>query len=316
MQVSSALDTRSIDEARTRLALPYCPYRLSVRGSGAGFRARHVEALSSPLGVFQLEYGAEPVVVRSVPFRDFVLVSRPVAGHLTVRGSGRDLVAGTGEAVALDPDSDHELRFGDGCRLLTIKLPLSVLERVEMPVRDAGRDRSRVGTGRARSPATWNSVTRFLLTEAIPHGLLGEDSIMRNHTVQLVAAAAVSAFGTTKPLHGRQGPGSAAFRRAVEFIDDRAHDDIGLIDIAEAAGVSVRALQYSFRRHLGITPLAHLRVVRLTGARNEIRADTGRTVAEIAYSWGFGNLGRFAAGYRRTFGCLPSEDRSRARLPR
>ena len=47
------------------------------------------------------------------------------------------------------------------------------------------------------------------------------------------------------------------------FIDARAADPIGLTEIATAAQLSPRALQATFRRHLGTTPLGHLRSVRL-----------------------------------------------------
>lgn len=34
--------------------------------------------------------------------------------------------------------------------------------------------------------------------------------------------------------------------------------------------------------------------------------DGSATVSEIAYRWGFGNLGRFAAQYRQRYGHPPS----------
>lgn len=295
MQVSNVLDTRSIDEAQAKLSLPYCPHHLTVPGTGAGFRARHAQAGGDPLGVFRLEYGATPAVVRPVPFKDFLLVSRPVAGTFGVGTKGRDITVQTGQSVALDPDSEHELHFGAGCRLLTIKLPLSSLDQVT---------RAEVATGIPQNPVAWNAVTRFLLTEVLPHGLLTHE-IMCNYTVQLVAAAVLESFGAAEP----QKTSSAAFQRALDFIEDRARDDIGLLDIATAAGVSARALQDAFRRKLGTTPLAYLRDVRLAGARKELRAEPARTVAEIAYDCGFGNLGRFAGYYQRRYGRLPSEDR-------
>lgn len=44
----------------------------------------------------------------------------------------------------------------------------------------------------------------------------------------------------------------------------------------------------------------------------ELLAGAGKSVAEVATRWGFGNLGRFAADYRRMFGTAPSEDLHRA----
>ncbi|GAB7045219.1 hypothetical protein JCM9534A_03450 [Catenuloplanes indicus JCM 9534] len=89
-------------------------------------------------------------------------------------------------------------------------------------------------------------------------------------------------------------------RRAVACID--AH--------AAAAGVSVRALQAGFRRHMDTTPLGYLRRVRLERAHRDLQAadpTTGATVTVIARGWGFTDLSRFAADYHAAFGRLPRQ---------
>ena len=89
-------------------------------------------------------------------------------------------------------------------------------------------------------------------------------------------------------------------RRAIEFIDQNAHLPITIEDIARESRLSIRALQYAFRRHLDTTPIAYLR-------RRSRCADptTGATVLEIATTWGFAHPGRFATYYRETFGVSP-----------
>ncbi|MFD0385941.1 helix-turn-helix transcriptional regulator [Streptomyces stramineus] len=70
-----------------------------------------------------------------------------------------------------------------------------------------------------------------------------------------------------------------------------------------------RALQEAFRRHLGTTPLGYLREVRLGRAHRDLAVGRGNaavTVAQVAYRWGFGNLGRFAASYQQRYGHAPS----------
>ena len=80
-------------------------------------------------------------------------------------------------------------------------------------------------------------------------------------------------------------------------------------DIAAAAHVTIRALQLSFRRHLGCTPTVYLRRVRLEHAhRDLIAADPQReTVTAVAYRWGFASHSRFTAHYRDAYGVLPSD---------
>ncbi|MEU6845349.1 helix-turn-helix transcriptional regulator [Streptomyces sp. NPDC046716] len=95
--------------------------------------------------------------------------------------------------------------------------------------------------------------------------------------------------------------------RALTYIDENAHRDIGLADIAAAAFVTPRALQYAFTRHAGTTPLAHLRRVRLARAHDDLKAAFSgeTTVAEIAARWGFAHAGRFSGYYRDAYGIMP-----------
>jgi transcriptional regulator GlxA family with amidase domain len=97
-------------------------------------------------------------------------------------------------------------------------------------------------------------------------------------------------------------------RRAIVFIDDNAHLDIRLIDIAAAIGVTPRTIQYTFRRHLGATPLGYLRRVRLQRAHRDLQAadPADDTVMAIAGRWGFGHPGRFSRVYKEAFGTSPS----------
>jgi AraC-like DNA-binding protein len=96
-------------------------------------------------------------------------------------------------------------------------------------------------------------------------------------------------------------------RKAAEFIDDHAHEDLPMARLARACGVTPRALQYAFRRHLGCTPMAYLRRVRLDLVRQALRDGAALTVSDAAAQYGFFNPGRFAVGYRQVFGENPSD---------
>src|ERR1700743_155854 len=84
-------------------------------------------------------------------------------------------------------------------------------------------------------------------------------------------------------------------RRAIAFIHENAHHDIGLSDIAAAINVTPRSVQYTFRRHLATTPLEYLRRVRPDRAHRALQAPAPAvdTVMAIAGRWRFGHAGRF-----------------------
>lgn len=99
-----------------------------------------------------------------------------------------------------------------------------------------------------------------------------------------------------------------AVKRATAYLAEHAAEPISVTQVADAARISVRSLQYAFRRHFGMSPLAYLEELRLAGAHAELLdADpTQTTVSAVAARWGFRHLGRFAERYRRSYGENPS----------
>jgi AraC-like DNA-binding protein len=129
---------------------------------------------------------------------------------------------------------------------------------------------------------------------------------------RLLAAATLAVFpntATADPVPQDQaGASTPTLHRAISFIDEHADRDIGIADIAAAAYVTIRAVQLAFRRHLGTTPLAYLRGVRLDRAHRQlVAADPSQeSVSAVAYRWGFASPSRFADYYRRVYGVQPS----------
>ena len=102
--------------------------------------------------------------------------------------------------------------------------------------------------------------------------------------------------------------GSRAIRRAVDVVEAHPEHPWTPADLAHHVGLSVRGLQDGFARHVGASPMAHVRSVRLARAHADLLlADPAlETVAAVASRWGFTHFGRFAAAHRREFGEDPS----------
>lgn len=110
------------------------------------------------------------------------------------------------------------------------------------------------------------------------------------------------------PVASRDGARPPVLERALAFIHDNADTEIGLADIAAAADVTPRAVQYMFRRYLDTTPLEYLRRVRLHRVHRDLQAadPSVDTVSAIAGRWGFTHAGRFSMAYKQAFGTAPS----------
>jgi AraC-like DNA-binding protein len=101
----------------------------------------------------------------------------------------------------------------------------------------------------------------------------------------------------------------AYVRRAEEFMQANA-GPIRMEHVARSAGCSIRTLSAVFRRFRDTTPLAALHAIRLDKIHAELKHEgMNGSVAEIARRYGFTNIGRFVAAYRRRFGESPTLSR-------
>lgn len=113
----------------------------------------------------------------------------------------------------------------------------------------------------------------------------------------------------------RAGDSASTLQRATRIIEQHATDELLPTDLATLAtecGVTLRTLQYAFRKHLGCTPQDYLRRVRLDLARRSMREGTSTSVSDAAASHGFFNPGRFASDYRQVFDENPAQTLDRS----
>ena len=97
-------------------------------------------------------------------------------------------------------------------------------------------------------------------------------------------------------------------RRALDLMQTAALRDIGVAELAAAAGLSGRALQRQFRTFLGKTPLEVLHDFRFENARRQLlHGAPGMKVMDVAVRCGLPHVGRFSIEYRRRYGETPSQ---------
>jgi AraC-like DNA-binding protein len=166
----------------------------------------------------------------------------------------------------------------------------------------------------SRGAATgWTSTISYL-TELLINTEAIAQPLIRGTAARLLAATALATFpntAVTEPTsQDRRDATSATVRQAIAYIEQHPNADVSVADIAAAANVSIRTVQFSFRRYLHVTPMEYLRSVRLDRVHSELVAadpfgDT--TVTDIATRWGFCNHSRFAARYRRAYGATPHD---------
>jgi AraC-like DNA-binding protein len=313
--VRMTLRTADIDEARAFCRrMFYGPLQVRPDGDGEGFAFRADVVQLGPITVGDISYGTD-IRLRTTDLQTAYHVLAPLTGTLLSRHRGRVVSADPTRAAVFLPVGDIELRWPGDCRLLSVKVDRTVLER-EL---DATLDRRlvsplRLGASFATGDGpgrTWAALVRLLHDELSgAQGLLDRPQMARRWRELLVSGLAL----TLEHPYGPSPAGQAPVRRprTVKRALDAMHAEPGraftAAELAGVAGVGIRVLQESFRQHVGMPPLTYLRRLRLDGVHAELARSDPRlvSVSEVAYRWGFTHMGRFAGVYRTRFGVSPS----------
>jgi AraC-like DNA-binding protein len=150
------------------------------------------------------------------------------------------------------------------------------------------------------------------LAELMVLGELGQAAASDRHDVALDEVGFRFAARFVEVLSGRKEKPvgrPADRRRAVEaalWIEENSHEDIGLEDAAQAAGVSPFHFLRLFSKALGVTPHQYLVRSRLRRAAR-LLAQRERSVTDIALDVGFADLSNFVRTFRRAAGVPPGK---------
>ncbi|MDY0744642.1 helix-turn-helix domain-containing protein [Paucibacter sp. R3-3] len=237
-----------------------------------------------------------------------------VSGTMSL--NDRQYVAGPGEGLLLDTAS-IDLSIAPGTHFVEVNVSRAHLQRMGAELAPGS-----YGGGPRLNPLLPAPLVRKLnfmsmgMTEALlpdNHGI--GQPLLFQRWAELIALSLLDTerLPAADPAAARAEGTPAALRRALEFIRAHAQTDIGLVEIAEAACVSVSTLKRLFAGRLAQSPGAYLRQVRLDHAREELRAGMNRSVRETALRWGFQNASKFSQAYAQRFGERPSDTRLRRR---
>lgn len=238
----------------------------------------------------------------------------PTAGRVATACDGLRSEVTAGEVAMLaQPHLSHRARFEDA-HVTAVLIDPAVVAGVatglppgQAPLPIRFKSLSPVDPAAARM---WKDTVRYVRDCVLSDAELATPLVV-GHASRLLAAVTLSTFPNTAAAdlgpHDHTDHKPVLLRRAMEFMDANATNDIVLADIAEAVHVTPRAVQYMFRQHLDTTPLQYLRRLRLHYAHQQLLAAdrSTDTVTAIAARWGFAHTGRFAVLYRQTYGQSP-----------
>jgi AraC-like DNA-binding protein len=134
------------------------------------------------------------------------------------------------------------------------------------------------------------------------------DGLLRAIAGLLVSSEAVAASEPCERIY----LSPPKLKRVIDFIEAHLHENIGLEDLARAAGLSANHFLRVFKLATGETPYHFLRARRLERAR-QLLAEDAMPLAELALECGFANQAHFTAAFSRELGISPGRYRRAVR---
>jgi AraC-like DNA-binding protein len=282
---------------------------------GGPFQFREAHAYAGQLAIKFLSFDCagrcETSVTRTAGHH--VALHIPLRGDFEARQGGQTVTVHPGQLLVVSSPGVIRRRWVGPCDLLNVmvgrkaavsafshspeasgllSLPLTIIDLhreatlarfIEGLVQDLGQERP-----------------SFSAPDAIPH--------VERLLLTLLAAGL---RGTAELPSRTEAAGVAPWyvRRAEDFLRENYMQKIGMQEIAEACGVSVRTLHYGFSKFRDHSPAERLKAIRLVQARNaliEARL-SGSKISDIAQRVGYANKSQFSRDYKAYFQESPSD---------
>jgi AraC family transcriptional regulator, ethanolamine operon transcriptional activator len=277
-----------------------------LRGRAVAVHTASVQVCVEDCSLSVLKRGRAP--------RGSVTFLVPIGGRDGFRIQGRPVAAG-GVVVLFDAE-ELDYRSAGPAGLVSVSIERAALE---------GHVRALIGrplgelrlqgrlSGLRADGETLSRLGHELAARAAVHpGRLRDPALasqVEARLVKLLFAGLGAPYVAATPRRGR-----ALAQRAEAWLRQNLAEPPTIATLCGALNAHERTLHEAFREHLGTTPKAYLKTLRLNAARHDLLRGGAKTrVTDVALDWGFLHFGWFSQDYRRLFGETPSQTLHRGR---
>ena len=305
--------TTSADEAHDAVAEVYLPHTLRAEDT---LRMQLNAARQKRFTLGFLAYGGRAELQMPPTETTYHINLTTIGRTVAERGDGvRAVTQARTSGVVLLPHQLNTVRWSPDAEQLILKIPRTRLEAhladlIGRPVTGPVDFDFGFSTTSARGRSLLASV-EFLARELDRDGGIIEAPLAREQLEAFVMTQVLLAVRNsyTDLLEGFvTRPRPARLQLVLSYMETHADQPLTPGELARVGCMSVRALHATFRDELGVSPMAHLRRIRLDHVHADLlRGAEPPRIGDVAMRWGFFHPSRFARQYQERFGELPSD---------
>lgn len=279
--------------------------------AGSRFRGNIEIQRLQTIGLFTLD--TDSFLAEKPPSPGFYGLSIPLAESFTVSSPGYDQTFSKANAHLLAPERPFSFKCKKKCNVLVANFFVDpVMTYRERMLQETTANNETIGPHVSLMSAAGSRLYRSIIRPWVALGANGctvndtaaqelEDDLLECFLLLLENKPAI----TEEPAF----PSSPELSNIEDYICANLDSAITRDDLATEAGISIRSLSRAFEKKYGLGPMAFVRQRRLDACFAQLRGSDreASTVTEVAMSYGFWHMGKFAMTYRQAFGELPSD---------
>jgi AraC-like DNA-binding protein len=268
-----------------------------------------------PITVIDLAFNVD-ACIHCAQDRPFYQVNILASGQMELFQRGSSITYAPGLATICLPEGELIVpRWQAGCRMISLRVGRNALENtlseaLGRPLTTQIEFKPSMVTTKGPARSWMHMFTVFAQELFRTDSALTQPLVATPFVDSMLHALLLAADHPYRDALGERTKLVAphTIRPAVDIIESEPHLPLTVASLAAECHVSSRALQQSFVRHMGMSPMTYLRQVRLRHAHQELlESDPSvETVASIAKRWGYSNPGRFAAVHASRYGETPA----------
>jgi AraC-like DNA-binding protein len=282
---------------------------------GSRFRGNIEMQRLQKVGLFSLE--TDSFLAEKPPGQDFYGFTIPLTAPFTVSSSGYDMTFGQANAHMLSPGLPFTFKCRKNCNALVANFFVEPMKTYrERMLQETTASGQFIGPHVPLMSVTGSNLYRSVVRTWVALGVQDcavndiarqelEDDLLESFfslAENPPAITTLAAFSSNQALDNIE-----------DYICANLEAAITRDDLAAEAGISIRSLSRAFEKKYGLGPMAFVRQRRLDACFARLRGSLrdATTVTEVAMSYGFWHIGKFAIAYREAFGESPSATLSR-----